>query len=374
MRIAYVHVLPLEYYPPAINTLELLAREAGWEVRAWSSRNLRDSSEWSSPRVHVERPALNAPGALLPFRITGYLNWHFPTARDIARWKPHVVMSVEPHSALATWMYYRMFSGGARLFIHHHEYYAAADFSSEGMRLLRATRKLERNDLWRRAEWISQTNVHRLRLLRESTPAISEHVGHVYPNYPPLEWGNRAKRARRPRDDSRIRFLYLGSASLEDAFIAEAAEWIASRPDETSLHVVGNNIASDVWAKLRSLGASNITLDDNGWNYDAIPEHLADFDIGLILYRGNTQNFIYNVPNKAIEYLAGELEVWYPREMRGLADFHASHPDLRMREMNFSGLPTQLPALSPKLREEAEFPFTAEAATAPLIAAIAKTS
>ena len=34
LRVAYVHVLPLEYYPPATNALEVFARQPGWTVRA----------------------------------------------------------------------------------------------------------------------------------------------------------------------------------------------------------------------------------------------------------------------------------------------------------------------------------------------------
>jgi hypothetical protein len=369
MRIACVHVLPLEYYPPATTLLDILSRQEGLEVRAWSSVNARNHKEWQSPLVHVERPRQSAVSAPLASRMIGYLNWHFRTASRIARWKPDVLVSIEPHSALATWLYYNAFGGRARLFTHHHEYYSSADFDASGMRLLRATRRLERNDLFTRAEWISETNAHRLALLRQWNPGVTDRKAKVLPNYPPGEWVARARSSHRSRDTGRTRFLYLGSASLEDTFIGEIASWIAARPESATLHVTGNNIAAGVWQRLRSLGATNITLDEAGWEYETIPERLATFDVGLILYRGNTQNFIYNVPNKTIEYLAGGLEVWYPPEMKAMSEFHAHHPKLGMREMNFLDLPARIPDTLDNSATE-EFPFTAEAATQPLISAI----
>jgi hypothetical protein len=368
MRIAYIHVLPLEYYPPATTTLDLLSRVPGWEIRAWSSKNDRHSAEWDSASVAVERPRQSQRNASLPSRMAGYLNWHGRTAYRVARWKPDVVISVEPHSALASWTYYKIFSGRARLFIHHHEYYAPRDFEGSGMRLLRATRRLERSYLFDRAEWISQTNLHRLRLLEQWNPTVTE-KGHVFPNYPPEKWIARATALPRNHSDSRTRFLYVGSASLSDTFIGEFAQWVAARPEKATLHVVGNNISPDVWSNLRALRAANISFDERGCTYEGVAEILHNFDVGLVLYRGNTQNFEYNVPNKAIEYLAGRLEVWYPKEMRGMAEFHASHPALELREMNFLDLPIDVPA-STNVASDAEFPFTAESATRPLIESI----
>jgi hypothetical protein len=330
-------------------------------------------TEWSSRKVRVSRPQRLATDAALPGRVASHVWWHFRAAREIARSDPDVLISVEPHSALATWLYYNVFGGKARLFIHHHEYYAPEDFAGKGMRILRVTRRLERGDLFRRAEWISQTNKHRLRLLRESNPLVTNEKAHVFPNCPPEDWLARAARAPRRTIVNPVRFLYLGSASVNDTFIAEFAEWISAHRSEATLHVVGNNISSDVWRKLRALNASNISLDESGWAYDTVAERLSDFDVGVILYRGNTQNFIYNIPNKAIEYLAGGLEVWYPPQMLGMIDFHDEFPELRLRRVDFTDLPSAVPAIDLAGAPRTSFPFAAESALRPLIAAIAET-
>ena len=369
MKIAYVHVLPLEYYPPARNTLTHLAHHRGWTVRAWTTANRRGLRPWSDPHVEITRRWDADPSSSLPARMLGYTSWHTRVAAELAMWKPQAIISVEPHSTLATWTYYNVFRGKADLYIHHHEYYAPEDYSAEGMRLLRATRGLEQRDLFRRARWISQTNEERLRLLREWNPEITDASARVLPNYPPEAWTLRASRSQHDRSDT-LRMIYVGSASLADTYIREIAQWAAKHAASVSLHVTGDNVAGETWSSLQSLGANNITLGPKGCDYDSLPQLLTKFDVGLVLYKGNTLNFVHNVPNKAIEYLAAGLEVWYPREMQGMRDFHTTHSQLPLREVDFSSLPDAPPHLLHQSGAMTLFPFTAETALAPLVEAL----
>ena len=366
MKVAYVHVLPLEYYPPSTNLLALMSARQSWNVRAWTTANKRGMPDWKGDGVEIRRIAHPGPGVPLPLRMPGYLAWHLRTAREIAKWKPDVIMSVEPHSALATWMYFRVFRGRAPLFIHHYEYYAPEDFAAPGMRVLRRTMRLERNHLFPRAAWVSQTNAERLRMLRSWNAGVSDDAAAVLPNYPPAKWVSNARGIPAAAASARTRLVYVGSASFDDAFIGEICLWAAERRDTVSLHLCGNNVAPAVWKWIDSLGAANITTDPTGVPYDELPALLRQFDVGLVLYKGNTLNFVHNVPNKAIEYLACELEVWYPRQMEAMRSFHWEHPGLRMREMNFSALPGTA-SKAPVFVDKSNFPFTAQRVTATLL-------
>lgn len=306
----------------------------------------------------------------MPLRVTGYLGWHVRAAAQLAAWKPDALISVEPHSALAAWIYYRFFRGSASLFIHHHEYYAAADFLRPGMRLLRATMELEREYLFARARWVSQTNAERLRMLLGWNSRIAPQAARVWPNYPPREWVARAAAMNPAHDKVVTRFVYLGSASFEDTFIREAVEWVARRPTTASLHVAGDNVASDVRDWLRTQALPHVSFDFSGVDYDDLPRLLTSFDVGLVLYKGNTLNFIHNVPNKAVEYLACGLEVWYAREMKGMTRFRDENPAEPIREMDFRDLPSTRPDFLPSPSRSREFPFTSETAAAPLLAAL----
>jgi hypothetical protein len=347
----------------------LLARHEGWVVRTWTTENRRSLEPWAHPRVEIRRISDTSASNVLPRRMLGHASWHFRVATEIASWRPDAIIAIEPHSALAAWIYYNIFGGKARLFIHHHEYYAQEDYLAAGMRVLRSTRRLEQGNLFRRAEWISETNGKRLTLLREWNPSISGDTAHVLPNYPPAEWVRRAAANTTVHDAVQMRLIYVGSASLEDAFIREIAHWVSERSGVVSLHVVSDNIAPDVWAALGKLNADNITLDPKGCDYDDLPALLGQFDVGLVLYKGNTVNFIHNTPNKVFEYLAAGLDVWYPKEMTGMQVFHAEHPELPLRETDYRQLPRVLPPrVGGVSQNESAFPFIAEHALAPLFA------
>jgi hypothetical protein len=369
MRIAYVHVLPLELYPPAMNTLALLASQPGWEVRAWSSHNTRGSVDWTHHDVIVSRRTTERPDSNIIARSSGYARWHLAAAMELRAFKPEAIIAVEPHSTAAVWLYYSMFNGNAPLFIHHHEYYAPEDYYKAGNRLLRATRHIERDSLLERAVWVSQTNERRLEMFIETHPRLDAKKGRVLPNYPPAEWVARAALAKGEDDSGRTRLLYVGSASFQDTFIREIALWVQQRPNDYSLHVVGSNVSPDIWTWLESLGPVNITTDRAGLSYEELPALMTRFDVGLVLYKGNTLNFVYNVPNKTIEYLACGLEVWFPPEMDGMRDFKSKHSGLRTREVDFKSLST----FSPERIERADvgdFSFTNESASVPLLAAL----
>ncbi|HKY98874.1 MAG TPA: hypothetical protein VJL35_13525 [Gemmatimonadaceae bacterium] len=365
MRVAYVHILPLEYYPPATNSLEIMSQRPEWTVRAWSSPNHRGLPTWTHPRVAVTRHVYTQNKLSAVQRLLGYLLWHLRTAGELAAFKPDVIISIEPHSAIAIWMYFNVFRCAARLFIHHHELYVPEDFEAAGMRLVRIAARLEKNDLFSRAEWISETNRDRLNLLAVNA-GIDPDKGRVLPNYPQLEWIQRAA-TRTPSHSDRVRIIYLGSASLEHSFIEEFAHWIAVHPDVLSLDVIGNNIAEDAWAALEKIGASNISLNSHGISYHRLPETLGSYDIGVILYRGLTKNFVYNVPNKAIEYLAAGLDVWYPVQMLSMKTFAEESPHLPLVRLDFANLPAAAPQRIGSADSNIILSFSAEAALEPMI-------
>jgi hypothetical protein len=370
VRIAYIHQLPLEIYPPATNALAILSRQEGWELRVWTSAAQKGLAFFEGEDVVVSRPDFPGPRCGSVARLAGFVRWHLRVARELACWRPEAVITVEPHSALAVWMYYRFFGGAARLFIHHHEYYAPGDFLKPGSRTSRICHYFEKTDLFERAEWVSQTNEKRLRMMMDDCAAVTEPKSRLWPNHPPGEWGGRARAAmvcRPPKEPAQpLRLVCVGSLSFEDTFIREVAEWVAAQPGEVSLHVCGNNVRPDVWQWLAALDASNITCQPAGCAYAELPELLVRFDVALVLYKGSTLNFVHNVPNKAVEGLVCGLEVWYPPEMAGMRDFHVQSPALPLREVDFRRLVRGVPPALARMTLEPEV-FTSERAIEPLL-------
>jgi hypothetical protein len=370
MKIAFVHQLPLEIYPPASNALAILAGQAGWEVRVWSSAGGNGMRPYQNCAVGVTRPDFPGPRCGSVARLAGFVRWHLRVARDLARWRPAAVISVEPHSALAVWIYYRLFGGTARLIIHHHEYYAPGDYLKPGSRTSRICHYFEKTYLFGRAVWVSQTNDARLRLLMNDCGAVTGGNARLWPNFPPREWSDRVKAAKAvahsPLSDPPLRLICVGSLSFEDTFIREVAEWVAARPGRVSLHVCGHNVRPDVWHWLASLAVPNITCQPAGCAYDELPELLVRFAVALVLYKGNTLNFVHNVPNKAVEALVCGLEVWYPPEMVGMSEFHQRFQQLPLRQVNFGRMTAEMPAPIVRVGIDPE-DFSAERAMEPLL-------
>mgnify|MGYP001371862829 CR=1 FL=1 len=337
MKIAYLHNLPLEYYPPATNTLDLLGGAKQLEVRVYTSQNLKKRKVYNNRALKIFRCKSPDSNGHPVSRLATALWWHVRTAWSLVLFKPDAVMYVEPHSALAAYLYFRFLFGKARLFIHHHEYYEPGDYLRPGMRLPRLGSRLESSFLFPRATWISQTNADRLRLIKARHPEIPDTVWQLLPNYPPAVWLQRIKSKSREQNSGPLRLIYVGSASFHDTYIEEIVRWAARHQGLVELHLCGYNVAENVWSWLEAEQFANVTFDATGYAYDALPDIVDGFDVGLVLYKGNTTNFVYNVPNKVFEYLVCGLEVWYPREMTGMRHFQMETP-ARLRELDFSDL------------------------------------
>ena len=367
VKIAYLHILPLEYYPPATNFLDILALEEHLHVRAYSTENQRERPPYKNAAVEIHRTRPPNPGALKIWRLLRVLGWHLKAAFSLSRFKPDTIIYIEPHSAIAAWLYFKLLRGKSRLFVHHHEYYEASDYQRRGMKLPGLGARFEQDYLFSRAEWISQTNKDRLRLAKSAHPNVSSEAWQTLPNYPPAAWGRSPEtgRKRKERGDP-LKIVYVGSASFEDTFIKNMVNWAAEHAGAVELHICGYNVAKDVWDWLQRLGFSNVTYDRNGFNYDDLPDLLRDFDVGLVLYKGNTTNFVFNVPNKVFEYLRCGLEVWYPKEMKGIDNFREGR-DLPLRKIDFLSLTDLKPVLASRDRAwNSTEEFTAEQAFAPL--------
>ena len=65
---------------------------------------------------------------------------------------------------------------------------------------------------------------------------------------------------------------------------------------------------------------------------------LAQYDVGVILYRCNTTNYKYNASNKLFEYLACGLEVWYPPQMLGVKPYSQNDVFPRVMEVDYDQL------------------------------------
>ncbi len=341
MTIVLLHQLPLEMYPPACNLLRFLATNSAPDVWSITSANQKGLPPFANTGVQIRRYRFgkHTDGGLL--RWVYSLLWHLQAAALLCRLRPAKVISVEPHSALAAWIWKVLLRGRGELLIHHHEYYTAADYRRPGNRTTRINRFFE-DRLLRRAAWVSQTNPDRLRLFRQDHPELTDAQCRVLPNYPPAAWLNRNPSPPPwPRSASGpLRLVYVGSVSLHDTWIGPLVEWLTSVAHvNCTLDIYCYNLDPATRSFLEQHHGGPVTFHAGGVDYDHLPRVLSQYDVGLILYRCTTVNFVYNASNKLFEYLTCGLDVWYPPCMLGVLPYARTTTAPRVLETDFQKLP-----------------------------------
>lgn len=340
MPIVLLHQLPLEMYPPAVNLLCQLRARTDVEPVAVTSANAKGLPDVALTNCQILRLRFGSSADFVVLRWCWSLLWHVRAALICWRLRPTAVVSIEPHSALAAWLWLVLLRGRSRLLIHHHEYYAPEDYLRPGNRLTRLNRWFE-NCLLRRAVWVSQTNADRLRLFRGDHPELTDGQCHVLPNYPPRAWLQSLPAVRPwPNGDAGpLRLVYVGSVSLHDTWIGPLVEWLNSTANSScTLDVFCYNLDPATRSFLLHQSSSVVRFHGQGVDYDQLPRLLPQFDVGLILYRCNTVNFVWNASNKLFEYLLCGLDVWYPSCMLGVRPYARSDAAPRVLETDFENL------------------------------------
>jgi hypothetical protein len=342
VKLVILHQLPVELYPPVINWLRTISTHPGIAAAVVTSPNQRGLTTAVLPGVSFIRLPFANASQIAPLRWLLFLFWHLRAALQLYRWRPDAVLSVEPHSALAAWIWKVLLRGRAALLIHHHEYYSPADRHRPGNRLININRVFEKS-LLTCAAWVSQTNTDRLTFFRRDHPKLTDDQCHVLPNYPPATWLNHLPKSTLwPRTAAgTLRLVYVGSVSLHDTYIGPLVEWIVSPSNTNCTLDIYSTPADPVTnAFLQRHHGSRVTVHAGGIDYDELPDVLSRFDVGLILYRCTTVNFVYNATNKLFEYLTCGLDVWYPPCMLGVAPYARSTAAPRVLETDFDNLQT----------------------------------
>jgi hypothetical protein len=342
LRLGIVHQLLVERYPPIQNLLEFLRKNSSVEIVLISSQH----PDRKQPKVHATAPAfhnilpLNSHSGTPLCRWFRTLRWHWHAAWLLHRFRPDVVLSVEPHSALAVWLHRNLFGRRARLLIQHYEYYSDDDYLRPGNRLLRLNRLFERS-LLKQADRVTQTNPDRLRLFAADHPYLRSGQLSVWPNYPPPSWFGSAERPWPVDPTGPLKLVVAGAVSLRDTYIGPLVEWItSSHQTACTLDIYSSSCDTETETWLQSRTCDRLRLHPSGVPYSELPQVLRTFDVGLILYRCRTLNFVYNASNKLFEYLTCGLDVWYPPCMLGVAPYARSTAAPRVLETDFDNLQT----------------------------------
>src|SRR6185312_5312962 len=141
--------------------------------------------------------------------------------------------------------------------------------------------------------------------------SICQSVFHTMPNYPSKFW---AKSKTSHGISKKIRLVYVGSLGYETTYLKELTEWVIKNKDYFTLDFYSHNIGEKAKSFLASVKEDGIQFHGS-INYSQLPEVLCNYDIGLVIYKPVSDNWIQNAPNKIFEYFDCGLDVWFSKTM-----------------------------------------------------------
>ena len=313
MQIVILHFQALEKYPPILNFIRDLEREEVEKVSVLSTRN---ANNWFKSSISIFR--WGTIGSSKWIRYATYIIYNLFALCYLLIKRPSKVMYYETLSCWPVYCYKKIRSN-TKVFIHFHEYTSEEEKNRSSVYYKNLLAK--EVYLLQQAVWISHTNEDRMRLFRKDYPFLQSAQCHIFPNYPPADWSDRAQQIREHRNNSDIiKLVYVGALGMHTTYIKELAEWIQEQHGKYSLDIYTDNIERVVKEFLQNLNCSYIHLKA-AIPYFYLPEVLAQYDIGVVLYKGHIPNYVYNVPNKVMEYLLCGLHVWFPKDLKTTADF-----------------------------------------------------
>ena len=306
-KIALLHFMPIEGYPPVQNILNCMNNFKMLATFCFTTHG-KFRTRFQSENKYICRIGSSYVGINKLQLLYTYFIYNLITFLQLVFIKPQVILYYESISCFPAILYKKLFPK-VKLLIHYHEYTSKDEYisGSSFVKLLHAW-EIKNYHL---ANKISHTNIDRLKKfcidynMKENTNQL------IVPNYPPKSWSliaNSIKPSVPP-----LKMVYLGhSLDNETMYVKEIFDFI----------IQNSNFTLDIFLfytpeeyKLYSKKTSGRINFHASLEYKQIPVVLPNYHIGLILYRGKTENYIYNAPNKLFEYLACGLDVWIPKIM-----------------------------------------------------------
>lgn len=321
-RLAILHFMPVEGYPPVQNLMQTLSGEAGLSIQCFTTKGNHsfETSISTSKIVRLGRSAgigkwskINLYSSYLLFNIWGLIK--------LLAYQPHSILYYETLSAFPALIYKRLFPK-TKFLIHYHEYTTKEEYLI-GPVISRWLHYMEQRN-YKLAHSISHTNNERMKRFYTDNHLQPDSRFHILPNYPPLKWGQ-YKPGKKPTPPP-YRMVYVGYTLENESMYMDEILWFLKTHPNFTLDCYLFKPAGVAKMDLKNL-TNQLTFHEP-LEYYKVPDILKAYHIGLILYRGSSENYIYNAPNKLFEYLACDLDVWYPDVMIGTSNYNntATYP------------------------------------------------
>ncbi len=321
-RLVIIHFQPIEYYPPIQNLLSVILNSNIQKEILIISTTQYKFNEFNLNSNAIKILRINVQSSNRVIRLFKHLKFYILSLLKLICIMPSKVLYFESISAFPAIIYKLLFKK-TELLAHYHEYTTPEEYQL-GMQLVKWSHFLEKISYSKYA-WISHTNNKRLEFFKNDNKGITECICRVLPNYPLLNWNSQENKilSRFKSENQPIRLVYIGALSIEDTYISEIIHFVIKHPDKYDLEVFSMQFPDNLNNLIYNRKSKNVKYS-GPINYSDIPSVLIEKEVGLILYKGNTPNYIHNAPNKLFEYLACGLDVWFPIEMQGCYEYASS--------------------------------------------------
>lgn len=332
-RVAILHFMPIEGYPPIQNLMRVIGESELHKTIVLTTKGkfpFKTNTEGvkifrlgSSISTHLIK-TITLWSTYLLFNVIGLIR--------LLLFKPHTILYYETISSLPALIYKRLFPN-TRLLIHYHEYTSAIEYQN-GSQINRHIHQFEKS-FYPLATAISHTNEERMRRFCRDHGLTPDELFLIVPNYPPRSWALTVKSVSRATNPTKM--VYVGySIDNENMYIDELFSFIA-RNEEYTVDCYLFRTPQNMVEHAKKL--SDRIHFHPSVEYHELPTILTQYQIGLILYRGTTDNYIYNAPNKLFEYMACGLDTWYPSVMTGIEPYKREDALPKVTPFNFKDIP-----------------------------------
>lgn len=243
MKLAVIHFMPLEYYPPVTNFLNFICGKAKQRTRVWSCSNIKNRNTYQKNKIHIIRTSFPDVNQFLLIRLMKYWIFNINTLLGLIAYRPDNLLYFESFSVWPVYVYLKYVNHTSSLFIHYHEY-SSPEWYAHGMRLVKWYHKFEKQYLFKRACWISQTNKNRKDFFLTDHNAIDWRKLFILPNYPPGSWRHNNNRISTKYKEV-LQLVYVGSLSLKDTYIEEICSWVILQNGKVNLDIYSYNLHED---------------------------------------------------------------------------------------------------------------------------------
>ncbi|MFT2007744.1 hypothetical protein ACMA1I_03650 [Pontibacter sp. 13R65] len=338
-KVAIIHYQPLEYYPPTTNFLQYLEGNLNANVYVFTSKNQLNRAPYISRKIKINRASFPKKKDSFIISLFKQALFNFSTFLRLLIFRPHVVLYYETYSAFPAYLYLKFFNKEAKLLIHFHEYFSK-EWYEGGMKLVKLYHKIEVDFLFKKAYFISQTNEYRVEFFLADYPFLQKSKLRVLPNYPPFVWSEllNNKVCNFPDDNKELKLVYVGSLSLKATYIKEFCTWLASCKHNVTFDIYSFNLDQETSDYLCNLNMPQVRFFSSGIEYSDLPAILKDYDVGLILYRGLSNNSKYCASNKLFEYMACGLDVWFSDKMIGTYPYITENTFPKVIKIDFENI------------------------------------